>query len=220
MVWARTTRPVMGLPAGTAGLKRQISITMELDRENFNLDSTHQAGQVRNKERNTGEHREPQADVEQQGWETPPHKPEPPAELGEGLARALEVGGPGRRSRGPPPAERGGRAVKAPPGRTPAVGARRASAAGSEEPEAATEVGRRRDAQRPVHRASENRRWRGAVDNLPLRVRTAQAPPGECGPGEGGGDTGDTAPGDRVQWSLPLGLSHLCLTSLVMLVKV
>ena len=104
--------------------------------------------------------REPQTDVEQQGWETSPHKPGPPAGLGEGLAWALEVGGPGHRSQGPRPAERGGRAVKAPPGRTPAVGARRTSAAGSEEPEAATAVGHRRDAPRPVHRASESRRWR------------------------------------------------------------
>ena len=38
--------------------------------ENFYLDSTYQAGQVRDKERNTGEHRELQADVERQGWET------------------------------------------------------------------------------------------------------------------------------------------------------
>ena len=99
-------------------------ITVWLDRENFNLDSTlaHQADQVRNKERNTGVYREPQADVEQQGWETPPHKPGPLAALGKGLARALEVAGPGRRSRGPRPAELGGRAVKAPPGRTPAIG--------------------------------------------------------------------------------------------------
>ena len=37
----------------------------ERDREiDFDLDSTHQAGQVRNKEKNTGEHREPQTDVE------------------------------------------------------------------------------------------------------------------------------------------------------------
>ena len=125
------------------------------------------SGQVRNKERNTGEHREPQADVEQQGWETPPYKPGPgpPAGLREGLARELEAGGPERRPRGPCPAERGGRAV-APPG-TPAVGARRASAAGSEELEAATNVGRRLDAMRTVHRASESWRWGGAVDNLP-----------------------------------------------------
>ena len=80
-------------------------------------------------ERNTDEHREPQADVGQQDWETPPHKPGPPAGLREGLARALEAGGPERRPRGPRPTERGGRA-DAPPG-TPAVGARRASAAGS-----------------------------------------------------------------------------------------
>ena len=96
-----------------------------------------------------------QADVERQDWETPPHKPGPPAGLREGLARAQEAGEPKCRPRGPRPAERGGRAVKAPPGRTPAVGARRASAAGSEEPEAATDVGRLRDAPRPVHRASE-----------------------------------------------------------------
>ena len=38
------------------------------------------------------EHRELQADVEQQGWETPPHKPGPPAGLREGLARALQAG--------------------------------------------------------------------------------------------------------------------------------
>ena len=108
---------------------------------------------VRSKERNTGEHREPQADIEQQGWETPPHKPGPPAGLRELLERALEVGGPGRCPLGQRLAERGGRAVKAPPGRTPAVRAWRASAAGSEELEAATDVGRRRDAPRPVHRA-------------------------------------------------------------------
>ena len=51
-------------------------------------------------------------------------------------------------------------------------------AAKNEEPEAATDVGRRRDAPRPVHRASESWRWRGALDNLPYRVRTAEAPPG------------------------------------------
>ena len=46
-----------------------------------------------------GEHREPQADAEQQGWpgwEIQPHKPGPAAGQGEGLARALEAGGPGR----------------------------------------------------------------------------------------------------------------------------
>ena len=62
--------------------------------KNFNLDGTHQAGQ--DKERNTGEHREPQADV-QQGCETPPHKPGPPGGQGEGLARALEVQRPAKR---------------------------------------------------------------------------------------------------------------------------
>ena len=123
------------------------------DRDNFNLDSAHQAGQVRNKERNTEEHREPQTDGEEQGGETPPHKPGPPAWLREGLARALQAGGPERRPRGPLPAKRGGRAVKAPPGRTPAVGARRASATANEEPEAATDVGRQRDVPRPVHTA-------------------------------------------------------------------
>ena len=88
------------------------------------------------------------------------------AGLREGLARALEA--EGRRPQGSRPAERGGRAGKAPPVRTPAVGAlhRGASAAGSEEPEAATDVGRRRDAPRPVLRASEGRRWPGALDNL------------------------------------------------------
>ena len=102
---------------------------------------------------NTGQHREPQVDVEQQGWETPPHKPGPPAGLRKGLAQALQAGGLERRPQGLRPAERGGRAVKAPPRRTSAVGARRASATGSEEPEAATDVGRRRDVPRLVHRA-------------------------------------------------------------------
>ena len=107
----------------------------QIDRDNFNLDSTDQAGQVRNKERNSDRCRPGEA--------------------------------------------RPGRTV------TPAVGAGRASAAGSEEPEAATDVGRRRDAPRPVRRASEGRRpgWRGAVDNLPQRVRTvtAEAPPEKAG---------------------------------------
>ena len=75
-------------------------ITQTLDSDNFNLDSTHEASQVRNKEMNTGEHRL-QADVEQQGWETPPHKSGPPAWLREGLARALEAGGPERRPQRP-----------------------------------------------------------------------------------------------------------------------
>ena len=66
----------------------------------------------------------------------------------------------------------------------------RASAAGSEEPEAATDVSRRRDAPRPVHRASESQRWRGTT------CQSECASPGEraC---EGGGDTGNTAPGGR-----------------------
>ena len=42
----------------------------------------------------------------------------------------------------------------------------RASAAGSEDREAAREGGRRQDAPGPVLRASEGRRWRGAVDKL------------------------------------------------------
>ena len=51
-----------------------------------------------------------------------------------------------------------------------------AAAAGREEPEAATDVGRRRDSQRPVLRASEGRRWWGAraVDNLPDCERAGQ----------------------------------------------
>ena len=87
-----------------------------------------------------GEHREPQADAEQQGWpgwEIPPHKG-PAAWQGEGLARALEVGGPGRCPRGPRPAEWGERAVKALPGRTPTVGALRASV---REPEVVGSIG-------------------------------------------------------------------------------
>ena len=71
-----------------------------------------------------------------------------------------------------------------------------ASAAGSEDPEAVTEGGRRLDVPRPVLRASESQRWRGAVDNLPKLVLIADAPRWESGPGEGGGDTGDTAPRD------------------------
>ena len=49
----------------------------EDDRDNFDLDSTHRAGQVTSKERNMGEHRELQADGGQQGLETQPHKPGP-----------------------------------------------------------------------------------------------------------------------------------------------
>ena len=63
-------------------------------RGHFSLDSAPQAGQVTNKERNTGERRGLQADGEQQGLETPPHKPGPPAGLREGLARAQEAAGP------------------------------------------------------------------------------------------------------------------------------
>ena len=123
------------------------------------------------------EHRELQAYGGQQGLETLPYKPGPPTGLREGLARAQEAGGPEFHPQGSLPAERVGRAVEAPPGRTPAVGARRARAAGREEPEAATDVGRQRDAPRQVHRASEGRRWWGAVHNLPERVRIADAPP-------------------------------------------
>ena len=108
------------------------------------MDSTRQAGHVTSKERNTGEHRELQADSGQQGWETPPNKPGPPTGPREGLARAQEAVGPRRRPRRPRPDERVGCAVEAPPRRTPAGGARRASAAGSEEPEAATDVVDRR----------------------------------------------------------------------------
>ena len=91
--------------------------------------------------------------MEKQGGETLPHKPGPPAGLREGLTLTPGAGGPELRPRGPRPTERGGRA-DAPPG-TRGVGARRASAAGGEEPEAATEVGRRRDAPRPGRRAAE-----------------------------------------------------------------
>ena len=149
-------------------------ITVWLDRENFNLDSTlaHQADQVRNKERNTGVYREPQADVEQQGWETPPHKPGPLAALGEGHAASRAGTGSGgtRASLTRTAPGRAGRTGCQGTARSDpcnrGLGARRASAAGSEEPEAATGVGRRREAQLPVHRASESRRWLGAVDNL------------------------------------------------------
>ena len=150
--------------------------------DNFHLDSTHQAGQVTSKERNTG------GAVDSE--ETQPHKQGPLSGRRERSARAQEAGG----SEGPLPAEQVGRAGEAPPGRTPAVGARRASAAGSEGPEAAAEGGRRWDASRPVLRASESLRRRGAVDNPLGRVRIADAPPGASGPGEGGGNTGDTAP--------------------------
>ena len=141
-----------------AFFRRVISLALKCrhERHNFNLDSTHQAGQGRNKERNTEEHREPQTDVEQQGGDTPPHKPGPPAGLREGLALALEAGGPELRPLEPRPTERGGRA-DAPPG-TPTVGALRTSAAGSEEPEAATKVRSRRDAPRQVVRLNYRRK--------------------------------------------------------------
>ena len=93
-------------------------------RDNFHLDtvdSTHQAGQVTSKEWNTG------GAVDSE--ETQPHKNGPLTGRRERSARAQEAGG----SEGPLPAEQVGRAGEAPPGRTPAVGARRASAAGSED---------------------------------------------------------------------------------------
>ena len=102
-------------------------IQANIDRYNFNLDSAHQAGQVRKKERNTGEHREPQADVEHQGWENTltSQDPQPSEERGlrghrkqEGLSvvhedRARPSGEDGRsrhRPGGPPPSGRGARA--------------------------------------------------------------------------------------------------------------
>ena len=99
-------------------------MVMSKNRDNFNLDSTRQAGQVTSrKERNTGEHREIQADSGQQGLETPPHKPGPPNGLREGLARAATGSGRAKcRPRGQRPAERVGRAVEAPPRRTPPSG--------------------------------------------------------------------------------------------------
>ena len=162
-------------------------------RDNFNLDSTRQAGQVTSKERNTGEHGELQADAGQQGLETPPHKlePGPPAGLREGLARAQgsEAGGPKGRPREPLPAERVGCAVDAPPRRTPAVGARRASATGREEPEAATGVGRRRGAPRPVLRASESRRCGEQWTSCQSECESPTLPPGS-GHGPGGAGQG------------------------------
>ena len=88
-----------------------------IDRDNFNQDSTCQAGQVTSIERITEEHRELQG-----------------AKRG---ALAGTGSGGGRQS--PTTAERAGRAAEAPPGQTPVVGARRASAAASEDPEAAAE---------------------------------------------------------------------------------
>ena len=115
--------------------------------------------------------------------ETPPHKPAPPTGLREGLARALEAGGPECRPPGPLPAERVGRAVEAPPRRTPAVGARRASAAGSEETEAATDVDRRRDAPR----ASEGgEQW----TTCQSECESPSLPPGRAGQGKEEGTQG------------------------------
>ena len=78
--------------------------------------STHQAGQVTSKERNTGKHRELQSDGGQHGpgLETPPQKPGPllvtVTGLTEGPARAQDRKWVGRAVE----------AVEAPPGRTPA----------------------------------------------------------------------------------------------------
>ena len=91
------------------------------------------------------------------------------------------------------PLERVGRhAAEAPPGRTRAVGARRAGATGAEVPHAAVESCCRGDAPLPGLSASGGLKW-GAVDNLPELVQTANAPPGEGGQGEGGGRQGGGA---------------------------
>ena len=119
--------------------------------------------------------------------------------LREGLARAKEARGPECRPRRPLPAERGERAVGLLQGGPPPSGrgARAPPEVKIPKPLQRVAVGAatRRDTPRPVLRASEGRRWRGAVDKLPKRVRIADAPPGESGPGEGG-VTGDTAPKD------------------------
>ena len=89
-------------------LEPDIRGIQNLNRDNFILDSTHQAGQFRHKERNTGEHRELQADGEIQGCKTPPHKPRLGPPTGpllregqhQGLVRAQEAGGPQRRPQG------------------------------------------------------------------------------------------------------------------------
>ena len=60
------------------------------------------------------------------------------------------------------------------PGGPPPSG-RGSGAAGSEDPEAAAEGGHRQDAPLPVLRASEGRRWRGAVDKLPGQPIMANA---------------------------------------------
>ena len=120
---------------------------------------------------NTGEHREMQADVERQDWETPPHKPGPPAGLREGLARAQKAEGPsvahedrtrpsgedGRsrhRPGGPPPSGRGARAP-------PEVKSQKL-------PQMWAVCGTLHDRCTGPRRA----RWRGALDNLPVSIQT------------------------------------------------
>ena len=150
----------------------------ETRKDNFNLGSTHQASQVTGKVRillrNTGEDRELQADGGQQGWETPPPMPGPPTGKVRGSRGHRKREGPSiahkDRSR-PTRAERAVRAIEAPPGRI-----------------------RKPPPKLAGGRASEGRRWRGAVDNLPDRVRIPFPP--ESGPGEGGGGAGDTGPRD------------------------
>ena len=134
--------------------------------------------ETRNLERSTGGHREQQADVERQRWETPPYKPGPPAGLREGLARALQAGGPEHRPRGQRPAERGGRVVKA-----PQADPRPCGAARERRPKG-------RDRSRHRCRPSAGRSATGAhglggpevagsIGQPAMRVRTAEAPPRE-----------------------------------------
>ena len=111
---------------------------------------------------------------------SPPHKPGPPTGLREGLARrrghrkreGRRVANEDRARPGP-----SGKDMLSSPGGPPPEARRASAAAGSElseEPETATDVGRRRDAPRPVLRASKGLRWRGAVDTLPERVRVGR----------------------------------------------
>ena len=62
-----------------------------MDRDSFNLDSTHQAGQVRDKERSTGEHREPTSCARRHRGLLPPFcrlgKRKPVSQKLKGLAR-------------------------------------------------------------------------------------------------------------------------------------
>ena len=80
--------------------------------------SIYQVGQVTNKERDTGEHRELQAYGEQHTvtaglGNTASQARAPSRAKRDGLARAQEAEGPKWRSQGPLPAERGERAVQA-----------------------------------------------------------------------------------------------------------